>query len=345
MEVQDFSRGHFRGPRDQTQGPFAFQIAGWTWLRRRWNQSRTDRRCRRPRQRRPPRLDCHDLWRHHALGRASLVLVNNLDTESIGKSGDPINHAFRAMMQSVSGLPTQTNLSCSKVKPPNFRVRDFTQPNCFSQIPLVGSCFRNLQSQNHHYRRPGSCTRMAVTAIRELGFRNNGISSARKAIAIGYGLDWTHNGAAYDAIKQAAVPAVLYDRFLATANGWFSPRFKPLIPMYLVVHLTGGAIKSNFAEDILFPRGLSAHLDNLWDPPVIMQNAAMARHDRRGMLRNLEWWPRRPRGHRRRQCSRSSTTLAGNSASKRNAPGECTRKPSFGRHDQLQVQRKKYRLV
>jgi len=70
------------------------------------------------------------------------------------------------------------------------------------------------------------------------------------------------------------MPSILYDRFLATANGWFDVNFEAIFKMYLIVHVTGGAIKSKFAEDILFPMGLSARLDNLWEPPKIMKDCA-----------------------------------------------------------------------
>lgn len=70
------------------------------------------------------------------------------------------------------------------------------------------------------------------------------------------------------------MPSVLYDKFLADANGWLNPEFKTRIPLRAIVHVTGGGIKSKFAEDILFPRGLSAELDNLWVPPEIMKQCA-----------------------------------------------------------------------
>jgi len=89
-----------------------------------------------------------------------------------------------------------------------------------------------------------------------------------------FGPNYYSKPEAQEALKKAAVHAVLYDRFLAAANGWFAKDFEPLIPMYLIVHLTGGAIKSKFAEDILFPRGLSAYLDNLWERREIMRQCA-----------------------------------------------------------------------
>lgn len=113
---------------------------------------------------------------------------------------------------------------------------------------------------------------MAIMALRELGFRNNGISSARKAIVMRFGS--YSNPMAKKAIRQAATHAVLYDNFLASANGWFSHGFEPIVPAYLIAHLTGGGLKSKFVEDILLPRGFSARLDNLWPPPVIMRQCA-----------------------------------------------------------------------
>ena len=47
--------------------------------------------------------------------------------------------------------------------------------------------------------------------------------------------------------------------------------------MHLIVHVTGGGIISKLGEGILFPRGLSANLDDLWDPPEIMASCAQWR--------------------------------------------------------------------
>jgi phosphoribosylaminoimidazole (AIR) synthetase len=44
----------------------------------------------------------------------------------------------------------------------------------------------------------------------------------------------------------------------------------PVIPVTAHAHVTGGGIVEKFGADILLPSGLSAVLDNLWDPPLIM---------------------------------------------------------------------------
>jgi phosphoribosylaminoimidazole (AIR) synthetase len=61
---------------------------------------------------------------------------------------------------------------------------------------------------------------------------------------------------------------------LAETNGWYDPNLKPKIKMHAIAHISGGGIVGKFGEDILFPRGLSAELTELFDPPDIMRNLA-----------------------------------------------------------------------
>jgi len=271
VEVRDFSRGHFRGPRgfrlkripedcwlDATPDGDGTKVvlvdaagdydnAAYGWIA----------------------MVCGDITRW---GGIPLVLVNNLDTETIGKRGQPVNDAFRAMMVSVQRIANEQQLVM-------FKGETAELPGCVTS-PNTAALAKYLWSgvaigaYNPKTIITGDQIRegMVVMALRELGLRNNGISSARKAIVMAFGS--LSCPEAKEAVKKAATHAVLYDKFLATANGWFAEDFYPLVPMYLIVHVTGGAIKSKFAEDILFPRGLSAHLDNLWEPPEIMQQCA-----------------------------------------------------------------------
>jgi phosphoribosylformylglycinamidine cyclo-ligase len=116
-----------------------------------------------------------------------------------------------------------------------------------------------------------------VVAFKETGFRSNGHGSVRKAFGKKYGPEWYRNLDAASDMIEAAAPSVLYDRFLTWLNGWYESDFDPIIKLHLIVHLTGGAIRTKLAEDVLFPRGLSAHLDNLWEPPEIMRKCAQWR--------------------------------------------------------------------
>jgi len=120
---------------------------------------------------------------------------------------------------------------------------------------------------------------MKIIALKERGFRANGISSVRKSLAMRLGKEWWSNPDASDAIRAAAEPSVLYDRFLQHLNGWNSKQFEQLVKIHGIIHLSGGAFEGKLGHDVLFPRGLSAEIYNLWEPPPIMQSCA----DWRGM--------------------------------------------------------------
>lgn len=112
-----------------------------------------------------------------------------------------------------------------------------------------------------------------VIALKEK-FRSNGISSARKALAIKYGNQWWNNPEALEDILDAASPSVLYDSMLNAAHGWFVSDFKPIFKMHLIVHLSGGAFESKLGKDVLRPLGLTAQLNDLFEPPGIMRKCA-----------------------------------------------------------------------
>ena len=270
IEVRDFSRGHFRGPRgfrlknlpegfwldaapdgDGTKvvlvdaaGDYQNGANGWV------------------------AMTCGDITRW---GGIPLVLVNNLDASTIGKLGEPVNQAFRTMMLSLKRVADEQKFVMYKGETAELGTCVGSEnKTALARYVWAGVA---IGAYNPKTIITGDQVKegMVIMALREYGFRNNGISSVRKAIALAYGPDCYSNPEAQEAIKKAATPAVLYDDFLASMNGWYKRDFQPVIPMYLIVHVTGGAIKSKFAEDILFPRGLSAHLDNLWEPADIMR--------------------------------------------------------------------------
>ncbi|MFZ2310718.1 MAG: AIR synthase related protein [Patescibacteria group bacterium] len=120
--------------------------------------------------------------------------------------------------------------------------------------------------------RPGQ----VIIALQD-DFRSNGISSVRKAFKLRYGDNWFNNPEAMTDIIAASTPSVQYDRLLNLAHGWFSGNnqgLSSLIPMHLIVHLSGGAFESKLGHDMLHPQGLSAELDDLFDPPAIMNKCA-----------------------------------------------------------------------
>jgi len=107
-------------------------------------------------------------------------------------------------------------------------------------------------------------------------FRSNGFSSVRKALAMRYGPEWWKNPDAQKDIALAATPSVQYDRMLNSLHGWFDSDLKPFVRFHLIAHLSGGAFKGKFG-DLLEAQGLSATLDNLFEPPEIMKRCALWR--------------------------------------------------------------------
>lgn len=112
-----------------------------------------------------------------------------------------------------------------------------------------------------------------LIALREYGFRSNGISSVRKAFRLRWGNNWRfETPSTY--LTAAARRSTLYDVFLTQLNGWYQTTLEPLIKVHAIAHVTGGSLRTKLGEDILFPLGLSAELTNLWDPPAIMRECA-----------------------------------------------------------------------
>ncbi len=116
-----------------------------------------------------------------------------------------------------------------------------------------------------------------VIALKENGFRCNGISSVRKALSMQYGEQWWNNPDAEADIKAAATPSVLYDTFINTIHGWFAEDWKAEIKLHAIVHLSGGGVKEKFGHDLVMERGFSATLNNLCEPSEIMLKCAIWR--------------------------------------------------------------------
>jgi phosphoribosylaminoimidazole (AIR) synthetase len=93
---------------------------------------------------------------------------------------------------------------------------------------------------------------------------------ARRFLREDFGQEWWLESAAWETVQGMASPAALYDLFLASMNGWYDSDFTPHFKMHAIAHLSGGGIRTKFAEDILFRQGLSAKLTNLWMPPKFM---------------------------------------------------------------------------
>lgn len=280
VKVHDLSRGHFRGPRS-----FSFQNLpeGYTM------DAAPDgigtkvviidaASSHRHAARDLVAMTCGDITR---FGGLPLVFINVLDVKTLGQSGPNaplygrmINERFRTMIYGLGEVCREQNLVAYKGETAELGVCVSSEDHmALTQFNWAGTAigvYHPDKMITGETLAPGQW----IVAFREKGFRSNGLGSVRGAFRKRFGAEWYRNPDAAEAILAASEPSVLYDRFFSWLNGWHKKDFTPIIKAHLIVHVTGGAIRSKLAEDVLFPRGLSAHLDNLWEPPKIMSQCA-----------------------------------------------------------------------
>ena len=210
-------------------------------------------------------------------GGLPLVFLNVLDTVSIGEVGDKVSETYKKVLRGLGKVAKKEKIVVLKGETAQMGICLGSEiTNSRTKInwsgTMIGAYHKDKMITGDTLK-----SGQVVIALKENGFRCNGISSLRKALVLKFGKEWWNNPRARKSIKEASAPSVLYDPLLTTLNGWFKPDFKQEIKVHAVVHLSGGAIKEKFARDILFPRGLSANLNDLWEPPTIMRNCVVWR--------------------------------------------------------------------
>lgn len=217
-------------------------------------------------------MTCADITRW---GGKPLVFSNVLDVATLGQKGSDVQAHFRAAIKGLVEAAKRQGILVYRGETAELGACVGSEnPDAVTKFNWAGFAFGAYDPQRMitgETMRPGD----AVIAFQENGFRSNGISSVRKAFATRFGEKWWSNPDARAAIRAAARQSVLYDRFLAWANGWDdAPNFNPRFTLKCIAHISGGGIPSKFGEDILYRQGLSATLDRLCDPPKIMTDAA-----------------------------------------------------------------------
>jgi phosphoribosylformylglycinamidine cyclo-ligase len=105
------------------------------------------------------------------------------------------------------------------------------------------------------------------------GFRSNGVSLARAALAEGYGPEW-HNKhvrklGELSLGEQVQVPSKIYTRFMLELTGGFDINKIPRGNMSAFAHITGGGIPGKLGR-ALRPSGCGAVIYNPFEPLPIM---------------------------------------------------------------------------
>jgi phosphoribosylformylglycinamidine cyclo-ligase len=207
-------------------------------------------------------------------GGCPIVFSNVLDVSSLGENEE--SETYKAVQSLFDGLVEVANMlefTCIKgetaelsscVSSPN--------PDAVLKFNWSGFMFGITHPDkviNGNTLAPGQI----LMTLREYGFRSNGMSAVRAIMENKFGKGWWQQK---DLIEKVATPSTLYDHFLTYLNGWknIDHSFERILNVHLVCHLSGGSFKSKLFDDVLRKKGLSARLDDLWEPPHIVQQCA-----------------------------------------------------------------------
>ncbi len=268
VEVKDFADGHFRGPRGftvKTTESTSYDLApdGIGTKVINIDAALAHRRAAAN----LIAMTHGDITRW---GGKGLVFVNILDVSKLGGEGTYSNKLFREMMYGLGEIAAEEGIVCLKGETaelgPCVGSENPDAPTKFNWGGVMFGIYDEDNMITGKNVKPGQI----VMALKENGFRSNGISSLRTALRMKFGTTWWSNPDAMEAVTEASTPSVLYDKFLTTINGWDPDKLDRRIPVSFIAHLSGGGIKSKFAEDIILRQGLSAMLDNLYEPVPIM---------------------------------------------------------------------------
>lgn len=271
VKVHDLSGGHFRGPRpfNFTNLPKGYFIEG--------TADGIGTKAVLIDAAKTHHLAAYDLIAMTAsditrYGGLPLVLINVLDTVSLGTQNQI--KAYKRAMEGLAKAGKEDGIVLLKGETAQMNVvlgseiKDSKTKFNWSGV-MIGAYHRDKMITGKNLK-----AGQVIIGLKENGFRSNGISSVRKALRVKFGKNWWKNPKAKESIKQAAAPSVLYDMYVNTLHGWFHQGFKPEVKIHSIVHLSGGAFREKLGKDVLFPKGLSAELFDLWMPHKIMLECA-----------------------------------------------------------------------
>ncbi len=207
-------------------------------------------------------------------GGIPLVFINIFDTTSIGNSGDEVSKTYKSAIAGLGKVAKEGKIVVLKGETAQMgdaigsEITDSKTKLNWSGV-MIGAYHPDKMITGDKLT-----AGQVIIALKEEGFRCNGISAVRKSLKEKFGKEWWENPEAKESIRQAACSSVLYDMYVNTLHGWFAKGFKPEIELKSVIHLSGGALKEKLAKDMLFPKGLGAELFDLWEPPEIMKKCA-----------------------------------------------------------------------
>ncbi|MEN9560777.1 MAG: hypothetical protein RIQ56_50 [Candidatus Parcubacteria bacterium] len=109
-----------------------------------------------------------------------------------------------------------------------------------------------------------------LVALREHGFRCNGLSLVRKVFSEKYGENWHNQTFGNSTLGLATLaPSIIYSRFVVGVHGGFDS--EGVVRLHGVAHITGGGLPEKMSR-MLRPTKLGARLHSLFEPAEIMHH-------------------------------------------------------------------------
>src|SRR3989344_2942172 len=213
VEIHDFSGGQFRGPR-----PFTFKNLPEGYF----IEASTDGLGTKGiliDAAKTHHLAAYDLIAATAsditrFGGIPLVFLNVFDTTSIGNEGDEVNKTYKSAISGLGKVAKEEEVVLLKGETAQMgdamgsEITDSQTKLNWSGV-MIGAYHKDKMITGEKLA-PGQ----VIVALKENGFRCNGISSVRKALRGKFGKEWWNNPEARESVQLAATPSVLYDKYV-----------------------------------------------------------------------------------------------------------------------------------
>jgi len=211
-------------------------------------------------------------------GGLSLAFINHLEPKTLGKPEEPLFMEYQGMMRSLAAMAKEQKYVLINGETAQMGVcvsSEIVGKEYESTMPIFNWSAVMIGVITKDKLIDGStlASGQRVIALRD-DLRSNGASLCRRYLREVYGPEWWKNPDAKPSVTAMASPSALYSRFLATMNGWYDPELKSEFKMHAIAHISGGGILAKFGEGLLFPGGFTAVLEDLWEPPQFMKDCA-----------------------------------------------------------------------
>lgn len=110
----------------------------------------------------------------------------------------------------------------------------------------------------------------SIVALKEEGFRSNGLSLTRRILEKEYGRNWHEKDYCGKNLGEMVLePTKLYTKAIIEMTGGFDGT--PKTEVHGTVHVTGGGVPGKLGR-VLKPSGLGAIIYELFEPPILMSH-------------------------------------------------------------------------